>query len=137
LQRRAYLITTAMVLPVLALGLSACSAKDTPPGPTTPNTAAAAAKGCSGGAPASSDTISISNFTFLQCPDTVKPGATITVDNKDSVTHTLTAINPAGKFNTGDIAPGTTKTFTAPSAAGTYYFDCTIHPFMLGVLIVS
>jgi len=32
---------------------------------------------------------------------TVAPGATVTVTNKDSVTHTLTATK--GQFDTGDI----------------------------------
>ncbi len=135
--RRAHLITIATVLPALALGLSACSAKDTPPGPTTGTAAAAAAKGCNGGKPASSDTIDISNFAFEQCPDTVSPGATITVHNMDTVTHTLTDLKSASIFNTGDISPGATKTFTAPTTPGTYYYDCTIHPFMLGALVVS
>ncbi|MGH9129973.1 MAG: cupredoxin domain-containing protein [Acidimicrobiales bacterium] len=141
-------MTIAIVLPALALGLSACSAKSTPPGPTNVSTASpggtgggtgggSPTKGCSGGSPATSQSIMIKGFTFLQCPDTVSPGSTVTVHNVDAVTHTFTAINPSGAFNTGDIAGGATKTFKAPTKAGTYYYDCTIHPFMLGALVVS
>lgn len=135
LQHRVHKLALAVALPALALGIGACSAKSTPPGPTSATTLA---KGCTtGSAPASSTTITIKNFVFLQCPDTVSPGATITVDNTDVTTHTLTATSPAGAFNTGDISPSTTKTFTAPTKPGTYYYICEIHQYMLGALVVS
>lgn len=131
---------------MLALGLTACSAKSTPPGPSTTTsggsstaaTSATGSGGCSGGTAGKVTTIDIQNFTFLTCPDTVSPGETIKVHNEDGVTHTLTEIMPtAGGFNTGDVSPNQTKTFKAPTKAGTYYYDCSIHPYMLGTLIVS
>lgn len=73
----------------------------------------------------------------MQCPDTVSPGATITIHNEDSLTHTFTAVNPAGAFNAGDIPAGATVHLKAPTKPGTYNYDCTIHPFMLGTLVVS
>ncbi|MFI5756266.1 cupredoxin domain-containing protein [Streptomyces sp. NPDC051569] len=80
--------------------------------------------------------ITINNFKFMPASITVSPGAKITVTNKDTTTHTLTAIT--GKaFNTGDIGVGKTVTFTAPKKAGTYKYMCTIHPFMKGTLIVK
>jgi plastocyanin len=72
---------------------------------------------------------------FSPMSATVAPGATVTVTNKDSVTHTLTATN--GKFDTGDIAGGQSKTFTAPSKAGTYHYICNIHQYMMGTIVVS
>jgi plastocyanin len=58
------------------------------------------------------------------------------VDNHDSTAHTLTAT--AGKaFDTGTIGAGKSGTFTAPAAAGSYPYICTIHQFMHGTLIVK
>jgi plastocyanin len=91
-----------------------------------------------GSGTATGTTITIKSYQFHPASLTVKPGATITVHNEDSVAHTVTAVAPhKGIFNSGDIAGGSTKTITAPSAAGTYSYICSIHPFMTGALIVS
>jgi len=80
--------------------------------------------------------ISISNFMFSPMTLSVKPGATISVTNKDSATHTLTASGPGG-FNTGNISHNQTKTFTAPTKPGTYQYICNIHQYMMGTIKVS
>jgi plastocyanin len=82
----------------------------------------------------STKSITISNFMFSPMHAAVAPGSTVSVTNKDSVTHTLTATS--GQFNTGDIGPGQTKTFTAPSKAGTYNYICNIHQYMMGTIVV-
>jgi plastocyanin len=64
----------------------------------------------------------------------VAPGATVKVVNKDAVTHTLTATT--GQFDTGNIAPGQTKTFTAPTKPGSYHYICNIHQYMMGTIQV-
>ncbi len=79
--------------------------------------------------------ITISNFMFQSMNVTVKPGATVTVTNKDSATHTLTATG--GQFNTGDITQNQTKTFKAPTKPGTYSYICNIHQYMMGNIIVK
>jgi plastocyanin len=66
---------------------------------------------------------------------TVAPGATVTVTNQDQATHTVTATK--GVFNTGDVLPGQSKTFTAPNAVGSYAYICSIHQYMSGILVVS
>lgn len=89
-------------------------------------------------APASADTITIKNFAFSPNTLTVAPGATVTVHNSNTgevATHTVTATG--GAFNTGDIAPGQTKTFTAPTKPGSYPYICEIHQYMTGTLVVS
>jgi plastocyanin len=86
------------------------------------------------GAATSTESITISNFMFSPMHASVAPGSTVSVTNKDSVTHTLTATG--GRFNTGDIGPGQTKTFTAPSKAGTYNYICNIHQYMMGTIVV-
>jgi plastocyanin len=43
----------------------------------------------------------------------------------------------SGSFNTGDIQPGRSKYFTAPTASGTYQYLCSIHNFMTGEIKVK
>jgi plastocyanin len=89
-----------------------------------------------GGAPAAADTIVISNFAFSPATLTVAPGATVTVKNQDSTTHTVTASGNK-VFDTGGVNAGATATFKAPTTPGSYPYTCTIHPFMKGTLKVS
>jgi plastocyanin len=79
--------------------------------------------------------IVIRNFMYAPMKLTVEPGATVKVENKDLVDHTLTALD--GKFNTGNIAPNKSKRFRAPKKPGTYRYRCSIHQFMKGSLIVE
>jgi plastocyanin len=64
----------------------------------------------------------ISGFTFSAI--TVKPGATVTVTNADSVAH----LNVPG---------GGQATFTAPTKPGSYPLTCDFHPRMHGMLTVA
>ncbi len=96
---------------------------------------AACSSSASGGSASHSHTIAIQNFAFSPSSTTVAPGATVTVTNKDQVAHTLTATK--GGFNTGDIQPGQSKTFSAPNTPGSYPYMCSIHQYMTGMLIVS
>ena len=127
---------------VLLAALSGCSSSSSPspssPGATPTATATATATSMStSSAPVAADTVTIQNFAFHPATLTVAPGATVTVVNKDSVTHTLTSTANPKAFDTGDIAAGATKTFKAPSKAGSYPYNCTIHTFMLGTLTVQ
>ena len=79
--------------------------------------------------------ISITNFMFQPMSITVAPGTTVSVHNADGVAHTLTASN--GALDTGSIGPDQTKTFTAPTKAGTYSYICSIHQYMRGTVTVS
>ena len=86
-----------------------------------------------GGAPAPV-AIRIVDFSFGQ-PRTVKAGSVVQVSNADAEAHTLTAMN--GAFDTGSVDGGSTVSFTAPNAPGTYEFYCDIHPSMTGQLVVD
>ena len=86
------------------------------------------------GAPAA-DTIVIKNFMFQPATLTVAPGARVTVHNEDTATHTLTATG-AKAFDSGDVAGGATKTFTAPAKSGSYTYICSVHNYMQGTLVV-
>ena len=89
----------------------------------------------SAGSAPSGTQITISNFMFSPMAITVSPGAIISVTNKDSATHTLTATN--GQFDTGDVIQNQTKTFKAPMQAGTYHYICGIHQYMVGSVTVN
>lgn len=77
--------------------------------------------------------VSISNFAFMPQNITINPGMTVTWTNNDSVTHTVTADN--GMFNSGNLAPGQSFSFTFPST-GTFTYHCSIHPSMTGTVTV-
>jgi len=117
---------------LLALGvLAACGSSGTSTASST-GSAAAAGTGTSA-APASAAMITIKDFAFTT-PSKVSPGAKVTVENKDSVAHTVTA--DTGNAFDDQAGPGK-STFTAPTTPGTYSFHCSIHPEMHGVLVVG
>jgi plastocyanin len=95
-------------------------------------TASAPTGGGSSGSPSS---ISISDFKFSPATITVAGGARVSVTNRDSEAHTVTA-DDGRSFDSGDVAPGDSATIGAPQA-GTYPYHCTIHPFMTGKLVVE
>ena len=115
---------------VIAAGLAGCSNPSTAPAPTTTSAPASA-----GVAPGSTAEIAITNFMFVPAALTVHPRTTVTVVNRDQVAHTVTS--SSGAFSTGDIAPGQSVTFTAPSHSGDYSYICSIHQYMTGRLTVS
>jgi plastocyanin len=128
------LMGMAVTLAACSSGGSATSTTATMAPSTTAASSAPTTTGGSGGG-VSGSTITIKNFAFSPATVTVAPGAMVTVTNKDQVAHTITAMD--GKFNTGDIAPGSSKTFTAPNTAGSYPYICSIHQYMSGTLKVS
>lgn len=130
---RRSLLTAAGGSVFLLAGCSSASPSSTPTTPATPTTPG----GATATAGAAGDTITIQNFAFSPATLTVSAGATVSVMNKDSVTHTVTASDSPQSFNTGNIAASATATFKAPSKPGTYAYTCTIHPFMHGTLTVQ
>jgi plastocyanin len=110
-----------------ALLLTACGG-----GGKAPTTSGGSASATGG---SSSDHITISNFMFSPMSDTVSPGESISVTNKDSATHTLSATG--GQFNTGNITQNQTKTFKAPTKPGKYSYICNIHQYMMGTITVK
>jgi plastocyanin len=77
--------------------------------------------------------ITIQNFAFSPESLTVSPGATVQVKNLDSTKHTVTGTG----FDTGDVMPGMTGSFVAPSTPGSYPFTCAYHASMHGTLTVT
>jgi plastocyanin len=80
------------------------------------------------------NTVVISGFAFNPSTITVPKGTTVTWRNDDGVMHTSTS--DSGVWNTGDIAPGTTKTAVF-NTSGTFPFHCLHHYMMTGSIIVQ
>ncbi len=135
--------TALLVVPLLALGLSACGQAGDDPATTTPSTTPSMTMpmGTTTSAPpttSSSPTtaeaalVTISDFEF-EVSGPVAQGATVTVRNGDREAHTVTSTT--GGFDV-KVDPGATATFTAPNAAGSYAFACSFHAEMTGTLVV-
>jgi plastocyanin len=78
--------------------------------------------------------ITIKDFEY-EMPESIAPGAMVTVVNEDDAPHTVTAKDDGG-FN-ADVPAGETVTFTAPEEPGEYEVICTFHPEMTATLVVS
>lgn len=78
-----------------------------------------------------SNTIAIQNFHFSPDPVVVTTGTRITVTNRDSTAHTVTAKD--GSFDTGDVGGGSSSSITI-SRPGTYRYFCNVHNYMTGVI---
>ncbi|MFE5934141.1 cupredoxin domain-containing protein [Streptomyces sp. NPDC056470] len=135
---RAALATTG----ALCLVLLVAGCGDDGGGTYSPATSAPSAPGTSSAPTTLSPTasaeirIAIRGFAFHPADLKVRPGATVTVANEDSVPHTVTATG-SDAFDTGEIAGGRSATFTAPDKPGTYPFFCSIHPNMKATLTVT
>jgi plastocyanin len=127
------MITVALVGVAVLAG--ACSSGASSSSSSTTTGSGGSSSGGGSASTGGSATITIQNFSFSPAKVTVTPGEKVTVTNKDSVAHTVTANDK--KFNTGDIEPGKTVTFTAPSSPGSYPYICTIHQYMTGMLTVK
>ncbi|MFD7495423.1 cupredoxin domain-containing protein [Streptomyces sp. NPDC059832] len=132
--RTAAAVIVAGLFAAAAGGCSNSGGGSSPSSSATPPSSVSPAPSVSS-SPVGKVVITIKDFAFEPARPTVAPGTLITVVNKDSTAHTLTATGNKA-FDTGNVAPGQTVTFTAPDKAGSYPFICTIHPYMKGSLTV-
>ena len=99
--------------------------------------ALALAAGCGGGSQpegGGGTTITIRNYDYSPRRIDVTVGQTVTVVNRDSASHSVTAEDTT--FDTG--AFGKQKRTLTLSVPGTYTYFCTVHPSMpRGVVHVS
>lgn len=86
-------------------------------------------------APVVTATLVISGFDFSPGSLVVPAGATVEVDNRDGVIHTVTALD--GSFDTGEIAAHGPGRFTAPLRPGLYPYRDAVLPVMSGTLVVT
>ena len=87
-----------------------------------------------GGGNNTGNNISIANFAFSASTLTVSTGTKVTWTNNDAAAHTVTADD--NSFNSGNIAPGATFSYTF-TAAGTYSYHCNIHTGMKAKIVVN
>ncbi len=124
--RQIRLLRTVSLL--VTLLLAACGPAPTPtPSPTPAATPASAA-----------NRADIQNFAFNPQTITVPVGTTVTWTNLDGAAHTVSSTSaPEGKgFDSGLLNQEGSfpLTFTVP---GTYEYQCNIHPFMKGTIVVT
>jgi len=84
---------------------------------------------------AATETVTISNYTFIPATLTVHPGDTVIWTNQDSIPHTATSID-AKTFDSGAIDPGDSWKFVF-SKTGKFDYRCSIHPDMHGTINVQ
>jgi plastocyanin len=85
-------------------------------------------------AAASQATVEIDNFAFAPATLTVTAGTTVTWKNEDDSPHRIGDKNGAFKSAALDTDDTFSHTFAAP---GEYPYICTIHPYMVGKVIVK
>ena len=85
-------------------------------------------------AAASPATVDIDNFAFTPAALTVTAGTTVTWKNEDDSPHRIGDKNGTFKSAALDTDDSFSHTFAAP---GEYPYICTIHPYMVGKIIVK
>jgi plastocyanin len=134
--------TLVVMVALTALAGAACSSGGDDSGSTgdTGATGATSAAGCT--ADNATDltgddpfVVTIQDLAFTPDCFAAKSASSITIENKDSVTHTFTIDGTQV-----DVSIDAGETFNGESAGldpGTYPFHCTIHSSMTGTVIVS
>jgi plastocyanin len=78
--------------------------------------------------------IEVKDFMFVPTPLTVKAGSTVTWTNRDDEPHTV--VSDTGMFKSGGM--DTNESFSYKfDKPGTYRFTCSIHPRMVGTIVVQ
>jgi plastocyanin len=112
LQKVAKLFAVVGVVAVCAV-FGAPSTRASPPAPTT---------------------ITVKDFMFTPMSATIKAGATVTWVNEDDEPHTV--VSDTGAFRSGALDTHETFSFEFDKP-GTYRFACSIHPKMVGTVVVQ
>lgn len=79
-------------------------------------------------------TITIADFAFAPSNVTIHAGDTVVWTNNDSASHTVT--DQAGSFDSKTLAAGKTFSHTF-TTAGTFTYHCSVHPSMMGTVVVE
>jgi plastocyanin len=80
-----------------------------------------------------SETVTIKGFAFRPATNKIDRGDRVIWVNRDSVKHTATR---GGSFDTGKIKPGRAVAVKF-GARGTYRYFCSLHPDMVGKVVVG
>lgn len=82
------------------------------------------------------NSVEINNFAFSPATITVKVGTKVTWTNKDGVGHNVVETDGADGPKSDTLAKGESYSFTY-TKAGTFAYECSIHPSMQGKVIVT
>ncbi|HEY1797479.1 MAG TPA: cupredoxin family copper-binding protein [Stellaceae bacterium] len=85
---------------------------------------------------ATPNTVTIDNFAFDPPLLTVAPGTQVTWVNKDEEPHTVTSVNKDVPFKSAGLDTDDKFSFTF-TKAGTYKYFCSVHPHMVGTVVVK
>jgi plastocyanin len=80
------------------------------------------------------DQIVIKDFMFAPVRLTVRAGSTVSWINQDDEPHTV--VSDAGLFRSSAVDTGEHFSFKF-ERPGTYHFTCSIHPRMVGTIVVE
>ncbi len=78
--------------------------------------------------------IAVKDFMFNPATLTVKAGSTVTWSNMDDEPHTV--VSDTGMFKSGGMDTNESFSFKF-DRPGIYHFTCSIHPRMVGTIIVQ
>ena len=99
---------------------------------SVPNTFAMSSE--TGTKAASGTEVKIDNFSFAPGTLTVPAGTEVRWTNRDDIPHTVVSNDNSFKSKALDTDEEFTYTFTKP---GTYKYFCSIHPKMVGQIVVQ
>ena len=119
---------------LLTLGLAACGGSSGTPSNSSPPAASVGTAGVSLGTAA----VKISatdQLTFDPAMQTASVGDIIQWTNTSSVEHTIT-FDAESSLSDPSLQPGATWDIKF-TTAGTYHYHCSIHPTMIGTIVVS
>jgi plastocyanin len=123
-------IAAILVLPALIVG----SVYVMSLAPASSMAASAAEPAAPSGKSSAGPTISIHEFMFSPTSITVTAGTTVHWKNLDPEPHTIRAVDASFKSDALDQDDTFKFTFDKP---GTYRYVCSIHPQMLGTIVVK
>jgi plastocyanin len=127
---RAFIATSilTLILFIIGIGIACQSPALTTPSPaTSPTTPSEQTSGTSA-------KVTISGFAFNPAQLEITVGTTVTWDNNDQATHTVTARD--NSFNSGDMPFGTSFSNTFEQS-GVFEYYCQYHSYMVGKITVK
>jgi plastocyanin len=131
--------TRASIIIAAILLLVACAPKTSPtPAGTLPPISSSSGSGSEMSVPATQSSsgtieIAIQNFAYSPATITITTGSTVEWTNKDSASHTVTAVD--GSWGSDNLAQDDTYSHTFDQA-GTYEYKCSFHASMKGTIVV-
>jgi plastocyanin len=80
--------------------------------------------------------VEIDNFDFSPMTMTVTPGTTVTWTNHDDIPHTVVSADESKLFKSPPLDTDDAYSFTFQKP-GTYRYFCSVHPKMVGMIVVK